>query len=485
MCSGSSAASALCLFFLIVNTLVWPQTGTTSLRGSVTDTSGAAIAGAKVTLSNPERGFNRVTISGQTGEYEFIQLPPSTYQLTVELTGFRKYEQKNVQLLVDVPTTIRVTLDVGALAETVEVTAEGAVINTADASIGNAFNELQVKSLPLEGRNVPDLLSLQAGVAYTGNRPDINKDDDTRSGAVNGARSDQSNITLDGVDVNDQVNAYAFTSVLPVTLDSVQEFRVTTTNYGADEGRSSGAQVSLVTKSGTNTFHGSAYEYLRNTYTSANDYFVKLGELASGSPNVPPKLIRNIFGASVGGPVLKNRFYFFLNYEAARQREENSVVRIVPSDDLRAGFITYQCADPTQCPGGNPNGAPVAVPAGYNVLGPNQIKAMDPVHLGNNPVVLNFFNAFPHANDNSQGDGVNFVGYRFRGPIKTDKNWYIARFDYKLNSSGTHTLFWRGALRNDKQTDVPYLPGSGPLQLFQTIATASPWATPQPCGRLF
>ncbi len=184
-------------------------------------------------------------------------------------------------------------------------------------SVGNAFNETQVKTLPLEGRNVPDLLILQSGVSYTGNRPDINRDNDTRSGAVNGARSDQSNLTLDGVDVNDQINGYAFTSVLPVTLDSVQEFRVTTTNYGAEEGRSSGAEVSLVTKSGTNSFHGSLYEYLRNTYTSANDFFVKSAEIASGQPNVPPKLNRNVFGGSIGGPIIKDRLYFFLNAEAA------------------------------------------------------------------------------------------------------------------------------------------------------------------------
>ena len=134
----------------------------------------------------------------------------------------------------------------------------------------------------MEGRNVPDLLTLQAGVTYFGHRESLNEQtNDTRNGAVNGAHSDQTNITLDGVDVNDQVNGYAFSSVLPVTLDSMQEFRVTTTNYGADAGRSSGAQVSLVTKSGTNAFHGSLYEYMRNTYTSANDYFVKASQLAS------------------------------------------------------------------------------------------------------------------------------------------------------------------------------------------------------------
>ena len=408
---------------LALSNLLLAQTGSTSVRGTVTDASGAAVSQAKVTLASADRGFARTTMSGDTGSYEFLQLQPGTYNLVVEMAGFSKYQQKAIQLLVDTPATVNVKLAVGAATELVEVTAEGAVINSTDASLGNAFNEIQVKSLPLEGRNVPDLLSLQAGVAYTGNRPDVNQNADTRSGAVNGARSDQSNITLDGVDVNDQVNGYAFTSVLPVTLDSVQEFRVTTTNYGADAGRSSGAQVSLVTKSGTNNFHGSLYEYLRNTYTSANDYFVKLAEVQSGSANVPPKLIRNIFGASAGGPLLRNRLYFFANYEGARQREENSVVRIVPSDALRAGFLTYHCADESQCPGGTIPGDPTPLPVGYNALSPTQIAQMDPLGIGNNPVVMNFFNSSPHANDNSQGDGFNFVGYRFRGPVPTNKNW--------------------------------------------------------------
>src|SRR5262249_8365740 len=162
-----------------------------------------------------------------------------------------------------------------------------------------------------------------------GNKETFNEQNtDSRGGAVNGAHSDQSNITLDGVDVNDQVNGYAFTAVLPVTFDSVQEFLVTTTNYGADAGRSSRGQMSLVTKTGTNKFHGSIYEYLRNTYTSANDYFVKSSQIQTGEPNKAPKLIRNIFGGSVGGPFKKDRFYFFLNYEAARQREESSVLRL-------------------------------------------------------------------------------------------------------------------------------------------------------------
>ncbi|MBV8476568.1 MAG: TonB-dependent receptor [Acidobacteria bacterium] len=457
--------SALVIVTLLFAAAVWAQTATTSVRGTVTDRSGAAVTNATILLSNPERATQRATTTGSTGQYEFLQLPPGTYELVVQAPGFRRYEEKNVQLLVNTPTTANVSLEVGASSETVEVTGEATLVNTTDASLGNAFNERQVKELPLEGRNVPDLLSLQAGVAYTGNRKDVNPDVDTRSGAVNGAHSDQSNVTLDGVDVNDQVNGYAFSSVLPVTLDSVQEFRVTTTNYNADQGRSSGAQVSLVTKSGTNNFHGTFYEYHRNTFTSANDWFVKSAELATAQPNEPLKLIRNIFGASLGGPIRKGRLFFFLNYEGYRQREESSVLRIVPSDTLRDGVIVYQCASGQTCPGGTimGNTGPHAIPSGFYGLNAAQLKGMDPLKIGPNSIVLGYLNTFPHANDVSAGDGVNYVGYRFRGPVPTDNNWYIARADYTLNASGTHALFWRGALRNDLHSEAPYLPGTAPL----------------------
>jgi hypothetical protein len=442
----------------------WAQTGTTSLHGAVTDQTHAAIVGAKVILANPQQGVERATTTGSAGEYDFVALPPGAYTLTVEVANFRKYERKNLQLLVNLPTTANVVLEVGSAQQTVEVTAQTTALNTTDASLGAAFGENQVKSLPMEGRNVPDLLTLQPGVAYTGNRSDVNRDIDTRGGAVNGARSDQSNITLDGVDVNDQVNGDAFTSVLPVSLDSVQEFRVTTTGANADQGRSSGAQVSLVTKSGTNNFHGSLYEYHRNTYTSANDYFVKLAELKGGQPNAPPKLIRNIFGGSLGGPILKDRLFFFINYEGARQREEASVLRIVPSDNLRQGAIRYVCksSDPG-CSTSNPNVNVASTPLGLvATLTSAQIKGMDPLGLGVNPVMLKYFNSFPEPNDFTQGDQLNFVGFRFKGAIPTNKNWYIARADFKITKNGSHSLFWRGAVRNDISSTAPYLPGTPP-----------------------
>ncbi len=461
---------------LISGSLTLAQTGTSSLRGTVTDKTGATVAGAKVSVANAAQAISRDAVTGNLGEYEFLGLQPGVYTLSIEKDGFRKYEQNKLQLQVNSPATQNVVLEVGLAVQVVEVSAQTQTLNTSDASLGTAFNERQIKELPLEAGNVPELLSLQAGVAYTGNRPDINKDNDTRNGAVNGARSDQSNISLDGIDVNADTKGYAFTSVLPITQDSVQEFRVTTSNYGADEGRSSGAQVALVTKAGTNDFHGGVFESNRNTATSANDYFIKLAELQSGAPNTPPRLIRNNFGGYLGGPIKKERLFFFVNYEGHRQREAQSVVRVVPSAALQDGVITYLCQtnpdgslDTVTCPGGSVQGLNAShnVPAGYFALSPNQIKAMDPQGIGvSQNVMIPYLQSFApyQANDTSVGDGVNFVGYRFKGPVAINTNWYIARADYKITANGNHSLFWRGALRNDSDGGVPYLPGGGPLQ---------------------
>jgi hypothetical protein len=445
------------LWVVLSSVAAFAQTSTTSLRGTVTDPSGSVIAGASIVLVQPESKAQRTTVTGVDGGYQFLFLVPGKYTLSITAKGFAHYEQTGLELLVNTPATVNVQLKVGAAAEMITVNSEAPALNSVDASIGNPFNETQVKQIPLEGRNVPDLLSLQAGVAYTGNRPDIDKDQDTRNGSVNGARSDQSNITLDGVDVNDQSSGYAFTSVLPVTLDSVQEFRVTTSNYNADQGAGSGAQVSLVTKSGSNNFHGSLYEYLRNTLTSANDYFVKGAEIASGQPNVPNKLIRNIFGASVGGPIKKNRLFFFTNYEGTRQREEQSTVRTIPTPSLCQGLIQYA----------NANG-------GVTTITPSQFRSLDPLGRGINPAIENsshtgyfdktFCSGQFVTNDPSVGDGLNYSGFRFRAPVSLNNNAFIARLDYNLTENGKHTLFWRGALQNIFNPQAPFLPGSQPEQ---------------------
>jgi hypothetical protein len=187
------------LLVLLVSCSLFAQVGTTSLHGTVLDKSGAVIASAKLKIVKTDQGIAYESTSSERGEYQFLSLAPGSYSLLVEADGFRKFEQRDIELLVNNPATVNVTLEVGSTTQTVEVLAQAAAINTTDASLGVAFNNQQVKKLPMESRNVPDLLTLQAGVVYIGNNPNIDTNVDTRSGAVNGARSDQSNVTLDGI----------------------------------------------------------------------------------------------------------------------------------------------------------------------------------------------------------------------------------------------------------------------------------------------
>ena len=448
---------------------VWGQ-ATTSLRGIVTDPSGAAIPNATVQLVNPDTGFSRTAATDAQGDYVFNAVLPGTYTVSVEASGFAKFEQKNVQLLVNLPATLNIKMKIGATSQTVTVTEQAPLINTTDASQGNTMSGNEIGNLPLEARNVTQLLTLQPGVVYTSDRADFNNAGDTRSGAVNGERSDQNNLTLDGVDVNDQGNGFAFQTVLPVTVDSVEEFRVTTSNYGADQGRSAGAEVALVTRGGTNQFHGSLYEFNRSSFGEANDFFLKSAEAATGAPNKPLQLVRNIFGGSVGGPIQHNRLFFFLNYEGHRQAEAASASRRIPSPELADGIIQYKCATPSQCPGGSVTGVSnktYTVPAGVFALNHSQLASIDPLGIGPSPSSLAYFQSYyanPAVvpNDPTTGDGLNFVGFRFGAPQHIRDDIFIGRIDYKLTANGNHTLFWRGTGHDSFTPGVPFLPGTPP-----------------------
>jgi hypothetical protein len=360
----------LVVVFLTSNLGVLGQSSTSSLRGTVSDPQGAVLAGASVTLTNANTGFSQSTKTDGAGVYQFLQVPPGTYTLTVSMAGFATLKEENLQLLVNLPATANVTMRLKTDIATVEVQSASVQVNTQDATLGNAFGTSQIESLPFEGRDPTQILSLQPGVIFVGTKVDQNQD--SRGGSVNGARSDQTNITLDGIDDNDQVKGFAFKGALRSTLDSLQEFRVTTSSANADEGRSSGAQVSLVTKGGTNNLHGSLYEYNRTNVGYANDWFNKQSQLQSGLPNVPGQLIRNTFGATFGGPIVKNRVFFFLAYEGQRTRENTQATRVVPSDSLRQGIMSYDCTGDPACPAG-----------GIETLTPQDLATMDPKCTGN------------------------------------------------------------------------------------------------------
>jgi hypothetical protein len=418
------------LFLLLIAvSAAWTQS-TTQVSGIVTDSSGASVVSATVDLENLDTGLRRTVQTDTTGSYSFLQVIPGNYRIMVKADGFRTATVNDVKLLVNNPSTVNVKLEVGLLTETVSVTAEAQQLNTVDASIGNAIANKPIVQLPLNARNIVGLLALQPGVVFTGE-----DSTDSRNGSVNGGKSDQANVTLDGVDVNDQMDRAAFTSVLRVTPDSVQEFRVTTLNATAEQGRSSGAQVSLVTKSGTNELHGALYEYHRNTVTSANNYF---GNMV-GNPR--EKLIRNIYGVAMGGPLIRNRMFLFGNWEGRRDAKDGNATRNVPSMDMRQGILHYYRAD-----GSLATVTPADIAAKLDARGVNQN-------------VLKLLQSYPEPNFFGVGDGQNLVGYRFTAPTPLRWNTYIARFDYILDKASKHTMFVRGNLQNDNEQGMPQFPG--------------------------
>lgn len=452
-------------------TSAWGQ-ATTSLRGTVTDPTGLAIRGARVTVVNASTSFARTTTTGTQGEYTFVEVLPGTYSLIVESQGFKQYQENGVLLRVDLPATVNVQMKVGAASEVLSVTAEAPQLNTTDASMGQTMGHNDIENLPLPEENNVLLLSLQPGVAFNGNNI-LTDSYDTRAGMVNGERSDQNNISLDGVSNNNEFAGYAFNGVLPTTQFSVDEFRVTTSNYGASEGRSSGAQIALVTKGGTNQFHGSLYEFNRNGLGEANNFFLKGSQIASGEPNKPTQLVWNNYGGTLGGPIWKNRLFFFFNYEGHRQNVGQSVERAIPSPMLQDGIIQYQCATASACPGMNVTGASgksYPIQAGNYALGPAQLGAMDAAGIGPSRGALAYFATYPTANDPNYGDAPNYAGYRFAAPTTTRENWYIGRLDYKLTENGNHTLFFRGTGVDDNYGNAPFLPGRVPETKSLTLS---------------
>lgn len=441
---NSVLRAAFATFVLIISaTAVFAQN--TSVSGIVTDPQGNAVAGATVTLINSVTKASRSVTSTSDGTYQFAQVSPGNYQVRSEAGGFKSIVITDVQVLVSTPLTLNIGFsELGQVNETVTVTGGESTLNTTDATIGNTFDNKRVVELPLNARNVVGLLSLQPGV--------------TRDGYVNGSRADQANVTLDGVDVNEQQRGLdnrtgeAFASVLRTTPDSLQEFRVTTTNPNADQGRSSGAQVALITKTGTNQFHGSLYEYHRNTVTTANDWFNNKTGVER------PKLLRNIFGGSIGGPIKQNKAFFFFTYEGFREATGTTTVNEVPLATLGQGMVRYRTedgsSDPT-CPAGTPAGVRCLTTAQIN----NFYVATNGVTPGINPAALSVLadaaRRYP-ANDPTVGDGLNTGGYRFNASTPASLNTYIARFDFNLTNN--HILFARLNYQNDNTTSAQRFP---------------------------
>ncbi|MFM8392924.1 MAG: carboxypeptidase-like regulatory domain-containing protein, partial [Acidobacteriota bacterium] len=323
----SAINSMVCVMIIALATVASAsaQTGTSSVRGTISDAQGQVIAGATITIRNEARNITRAVTSEGNGAYNITALPPGDYVLEVEAQGFKKSVTTGVKTLVDTASTINLSLEVGAVTEVVTVSSSTEItVNTQDATLGTAIGNNQIIQLPLPDRNPAALLTLQAGV--------------TKEGYVAGARSDQSNITLDGVDINEAQSNSLSAPVLRLNAEAIQEFRVTTVNANASQGRSSGAQVSLVTKGGTNEIRGALFYGGRNDYFDANDFFNN----RSGVKR--PARRRHFYGGAVGGPIIKDKIFFFYSYEGLQEKRGVPVTRTVPLPTLGQGIIRYRNA---------------------------------------------------------------------------------------------------------------------------------------------
>lgn len=445
------------LFSVFLVSSVNAQSGTTAVSGTVTDQNGGAVPGATVRLSNPATGFSRESTTDSDGKFSFPGLQPATYRLEIEAANFKKLVNTNVQGLVDKPVDLTLSLEAGDVSAVVDVTSNTieAVINTQDASIGNNFVPRQITELPTNLGRVTNLLTLQPAV--------------TRQGYVAGGRSDQANVLLDGIDINDQQTGGRSSqfqtdqeTVLRSTIESVEEFRITTTNANANLGRSSGAQISLITRRGTNEFAGAIYYFYRPTAFSANTFFnnaagrygpndqaVIDGLATEGEQRAPrPSLARDVFGGRFGGPIFKDKLFFFYAYEGQRETREVPVTREVPLPSLGQGQLRFIGAAPGDAPG-------TSRLITLNLAQLNTIYS----GVGINPLAVSILAGAASrysANDTSVGDGLNTGGFRFNAPTTTEENTHIARFDYILNSS--QTLSFRGNYQYDIQTGVSQFP---------------------------
>ena len=359
-----------CVFFLLFLALIFgfffssrvsAQVVGATVSGTVVDASGAKVPDAKITITNVGTGIATTTTSKSDGVFVAPNLNPGNYEISVEATGFSKLDRKGITLTVGQELILNLTLQLGAVSQTVTVTAEAPTVNLANATLGGLVEGTTVQSLPLNGRSWTDLAVLQPGVHQSQDQPPITAGDRIKRGlglelTISGGRPQQNNYLLDGININDYANAGPG-SVLGGNLgtDAVAEFAVLTTNYSAEYGRTSGGVITATTKAGTNQFHGSAYEFLRNAALDADSFI----DNEQGNPK--PAFRRNQFGASAGGPIKKDNTFIFGDYEGVRQALGITTVSNVLSTDALNGVINMapdpvnfpKCAaipgDPTQC----------------------------------------------------------------------------------------------------------------------------------------
>ncbi len=339
MISRRALSLFLSLFVLVFSTCIFVQGQSTygSITGLVTDPSGAAISDARVTLTNLGTAEKRTQPTGSDGLYSFVNLIPGNYRIEVEKAGFKRITQEPVVVQVQQTSKIDVSLPIGQATETVEVTSETPLLQSETSSLGQVVEQRKANELPLNGRNIYSLAAVAPSVIPQGSTtgsPVGKNPFDFANYQIGGSFANQSAEYLDGQPLN---IGYINLPLLTPTQDSIGEFKVQYNNLGPEWGKFSGGVINLSTKSGTNRWHGSAYEYLRNKVFNSNEYFLKGSQIANGLKNEPPPFTQNQYGATIGGPVVKDKTFFFFSWEAYRLRSGTVFSTIVPTAAERTG----------------------------------------------------------------------------------------------------------------------------------------------------
>ena len=310
VCRGSAWMLALAGLLTLPASIMWAQSTGGRILGRVADPTGAVLAGVQVTLTNQATAVSRSALTNDSGDYTFVEVVPGTYKVEFEHPGFKKNSQSNVIVDVNQVVTLNSVLQLGQVQDVVEVTSAAPQVDTTSTQLGAVINDRSVNELPLNTRDTYQFLQLQPGVqAQLGSSGSLFfGSDDAGSVSVNGGRTRANNFSVNGGDANDQ---FVNTPTIQPTPDSVDEFRVITNSFDAEYGRNSGSVVNVITKSGSNDFHGDVYDYFRNTVLNAQGYF----------NTIKPQFNQNQFGGTLGGPIKKDRTFFFVSYEGRRIRE--------------------------------------------------------------------------------------------------------------------------------------------------------------------
>jgi Carboxypeptidase regulatory-like domain/TonB dependent receptor len=399
---GKSMRSARTLTLFVMALLtslnVAGQQITGSIRGTVLDPSGAIVTAASVTAKQVETGLTRVTLTDRQGEYVLVELPIGHYQVEVQAKGFQRFLQRGISLDVNETATVSMHLKLGAETQQVEVRADAALVQSTVSSLGETVMEREILDLPLDGRNFSQLGTLQPGVVpLTPGLLEAGGPARQNQGyAVDGQRPESNNFLIDGAD---NVSAVDGGFVLKPPIDAIAEFKILTHNANAEFGRNTGSTTNIVTRSGTNSFHGAAWEFLRNNAMDASDYFTQ---------SVQP-LKQNQFGATFGGPIFKDKTFFFGYYEGFRNRQGESVPSTVPSQPERGGNFAQLC---TAFPGDSIDPASGLCVNSQNVFDPggqltyfgqnvpfNQLTLVTPI----DPIATNVLPFFPLPTNGTNG----------------------------------------------------------------------------------